>query len=269
MLAFCNQNPHGTSGQLLEGDLAKYYGFARYFCKAEQLKLRGRTIWKFHGVKEEKLPELKGLLKGKMIRFLVKEVLGELPPMTRQDVPLEIMMPAGEEDALAKTFGAYLSGRKSDIKAKTASAALKAAGTATYCRELMEGGSGPLLIFTDHLESAAILARSLGAGVLLATGETPVEERMKMVDRFQTGKIPALVATIGALSVGVTLTAARHVVFNDLSWVPADNLQAEKRIHRIGQKDACFAHYIEATATDRYIKKTLFEKMETIQKVIA
>jgi len=77
-----------------------------------------------------------------------------------------------------------------------------------------------------------------------------------------------LAATIGSLSVGVTLTAARHVVFNDLSWVPGDNLQAEKRIHRIGQKNACTAHYIEASETDAYIRKTLEEKQAASDRTL-
>lgn len=267
LLAFCCQNQRGTSGERLEGNLAKYHGFARHFCDVVEMRVGGRRIAKYTGVRTEKLPELRHLLKGKMIRFLVKDVLTELPPITRKDVPLEIMMPAGEEESLLGTFEAYLGGRKSDIKAKTASAAIKAPATAAYCAELREGGSGPLLIFSDHVESTETLAKALGG--LAVTGKTPPEERGRIVERFQRGEIEILAATIGSLSVGVTLTAARHVVFNDLSWVPADNLQAEKRIHRIGQKDACFAHYIETTPTDRYIKKTLFEKLETIQRVMA
>jgi SNF2 family DNA or RNA helicase len=198
-----------------------------------------------------------------MIRYRVEDVLKDLPELTRKIVEVEAAPTAGLEDA----FEAYLSGSKADPTAKARSALVKAPMTVEYCQTLQEGGSGPLLVFTDHVESAKLLADRLGVRPI--TGASPMHERMATVERFQTGRIPAVVATIGALSVGVTLTAARHVVFNDLSWVPSDNAQAEKRIHRIGQKNACFAHYIESTPTDAYIRKTLLEKSESISKVIS
>jgi SWI/SNF-related matrix-associated actin-dependent regulator 1 of chromatin subfamily A len=70
------------------------------------------------------------------------------------------------------------------------------------------------------------------------------------------------------MSVGVTLTRARNVVFNDLSWTHADNQQARARIHRIGQKNICIAHYIIGSETDAYIKRAVEAKAKTSQKVL-
>jgi SNF2 family DNA or RNA helicase len=70
------------------------------------------------------------------------------------------------------------------------------------------------------------------------------------------------------MSVGVTLTAAQDVVFNDLSWVPADNMQARKRIHRIGQSKKCRCHHMISGPTDAYIKAVLEEKEKTINQVL-
>ena len=263
LLAFCGVNPKRTSGLVLTGELRKFRAFSRYFCHTLEMRAGGRRIEKFGEVKADKIPELKALLKDKFIRFRVEDVLKDLPEMTRKEVTYNLS--ASVE--VGSSFATYMSGGKTDITAKTTSALLKAPLTAEYCNMLREGGSGPLLVFTDHVASAQAIAAAV-AGAVAITGQTPVLDRMRMVSAFQDGKIEVIVATIGSLSVGVTLTAARHVVFNDLSWVPADNLQAEKRIHRIGQKNACFSHFIDATPTDTHIRKTLYGKLETINKVI-
>lgn len=264
LIAFCTMNPKKTSGPDLEGPLRKYKAFARHFCRVDYLNLPGkRMIERFGGIKEDRIPEFKALLEGKYLRFKVADVLKDLPEMTRKHVRLEI---EGVDPALEGAYQDYLGGSKTNIVAKVNSALLKASLTAEYCKEMQEEGSGPLVIFTDHVQAAEEMAKKLKT--IAITGQTPMIIRQDRVKAFQDGKTKVIVATIGALSVGVTLTAARHVVFNDLSWIPADNLQAEKRIHRIGQKDACFSHFIEATATDSHINKMLLEKLDSINKVV-
>jgi SNF2 family DNA or RNA helicase len=248
----------------LTGELAKYRGFSRHFCHVEQLKIRGRRIEKFGGVIEERLPELKALLKDKYVRYRVEDVLKDLPELVRKVVPLPLK---NDIPGLADAFEAYRQGGKADIRAKVLSATLKAPLTAEYVNALYEGGSGPVVVFTDHRDSAAILHKLL-PGSTAVTGEMDPAMRGLTVVKFQAGKIPFLVATIGALSVGVTLTASQHVVFNDLNWTPTDNEQAVKRISRIGQKKISFAHYIQSTPTDAYIQRTLLQKMESIDKVV-
>jgi SWI/SNF-related matrix-associated actin-dependent regulator 1 of chromatin subfamily A len=264
LLAFCNFNPQDTNGLRMTGEYKSYHRFARHFCHMTELNISNRRIPRYGAVKDVMIPELKALLKDKMIRFTVEQVLNDLPEITRQAIPIPLSIPG--DASLLEIFKEYTSGRKADISAKVRSAYLKAPSTAMYCKELSEGGSGPLLIFTDHIESGAYIAKDLGAEFI--SGSTPSKVRIEIAERFQRGDMPYLVATIGSMSVGHTLTAAKHVIFNDLSWVPADNLQAEKRIHRIGQKSVCFAHYVESTPTDSYIRKTLFTKMDTVNKVL-
>lgn len=263
LLGMCSANPVDSNGIKLTGDLAKYYKFCRYFCETQQLQFGKRKIEKFLHLKEKLIPEFKQLLKGKYIRFKVADVLQDLPSLTRKYIQVNVAPVSG----LEQTFEDYMSGRKRDIAAKVQSAVLKVPYTVEYVKGMLDEGASPIIVFTDHIDSgAAIHAHIAGSAVI--SGKTPMDLRQRAVESFQAGHIPALVATIGSLSVGVTLHAARHVVFNDLSWTPADNLQAEKRIHRIGQGAACFAHYIDGTDTDAHIRKTLFEKMTAIDQIV-
>lgn len=263
LLAFCGLNPLKTSGQVLTGSLSKYRQFCRYFCNTVMVEARGARFEKFGAVREDKIPELKYLLRDKYIRFRVDQVLKDLPDLTRKEVILNTVKPPPD---LYEVFEAYMAGRKVDSTAKAASALLKASSTVEYVKSMREQGVEYVLIYSDHVESAKAIARE--AGGVCITGATSADVRRATVERFQNGELKTITATIGSMSTGVTLTRANHVVFNDLSWVPSDNAQAEKRIHRIGQKSACFAHYIYATTTDYHIGETLTEKIRTINHVI-
>lgn len=263
LLAFCELAPEGVNGMRIPSHLRKYRSFARHFCQSSLVEMRGARFEKFGAIKPETIPELKELLRGKYLRLTVERVLKELPSLIRKDVMIETLVP---DEPLQEEFLAYQRGQKRDVTAKTLSAKLKASATSDYVLAMIEGGSGGVLIFSDHVEPCRIISEKLDVPCI--TGSVPPRKRSEIVSEFQAGKHRALVATIGSLSVGVTLTAASHVVFNDISWVPSDNAQAEKRIHRIGQTRPCFTHFILATETDQHIKNMVTGKSEDIQKVL-
>ncbi|WP_395699170.1 DEAD/DEAH box helicase [Aquabacterium sp.] len=70
---------------------------------------------------------------------------------------------------------------------------------------------------------------------LLLTGATPPPARGALVQRFQAGEVPLLLASLKAGGVGLNLTAADTVVLLDPWWNPAVEQQASARAHRIGQ----------------------------------
>jgi SWI/SNF-related matrix-associated actin-dependent regulator 1 of chromatin subfamily A len=73
-------------------------------------------------------------------------------------------------------------------------------------------------------------------GHIRIDGGTPQSARQALVTRFQeTDSIRAAVLGIRAAGVGLTLTAASTVVFAEMSWTPGDLIQAEDRVHLIGQ----------------------------------
>jgi hypothetical protein len=90
------------------------------------------------------------------------------------------------------------------------------------------------------------------------------------VDRFQSDpEVKVFVANIIAGGVGINLTAARQVVFNDLDWVPANHWQAEDRAYRIGQSNTVNVTYMSATDTiDGFVSATLQVKAMLVEAVV-
>ena len=69
--------------------------------------------------------------------------------------------------------------------------------------------------------------------------------------------------------VGINLTAARQVVFNDLDWVPANHWQAEDRAYRIGQTGTVNVTYMIATGTvDSFVKTVLETKAALMDSIV-
>jgi SNF2 family DNA or RNA helicase len=72
----------------------------------------------------------------------------------------------------------------------------------------------------------------------LLTGNVPQSDRSVLVNAFQKEEYPRiLLITTQAGGTGLTLTAASTAVFLDKLWTPAMNVQAQDRIHRIGQSE--------------------------------
>ena len=127
------------------------------------------------------------------------------------------------------------------------------------------------MVFSDHVSPVDDLVNGLlrlKINSAAITGLVLHSLRDTHVKDFQAVKIKVLVCSIKAASVGLTLTAARNVVFNDLSWVPADLEQARKRIHRIGQEHPCMVHYISMGDIDRGIQERIIEKSRLIKEIV-
>jgi SNF2 family DNA or RNA helicase len=78
-----------------------------------------------------------------------------------------------------------------------------------------------------------------------------------------------LVATYGALAEGVTLTAARAIVLHDLDWKMSTILQAEARIHRLGQTRGCMSTWMIAEdSIDVILARALLRKAEVIEQTL-
>ncbi|NNN38220.1 DEAD/DEAH box helicase, partial [Streptomyces sp. S3(2020)] len=119
---------------------------------------------------------------------------------------------------------------------------------------LAEDGSA--LVFTQYVGMARLITAHLtdrAVPVDLLHGGTPIPERERMVDRFQSGATPVLVLSLKAAGTGLNLTRAGHVVHFDRWWNPAVEEQATDRAYRIGQTQPVQVHRLitEGTVEDR------------------
>jgi len=107
--------------------------------------------------------------------------------------------------------------------------------------EILDDTEEQVVVFSRFKQLISLLGKRLedrSVPYVGLTGDTPQESRAGLVSKFQRGEARVFIGTIGAGGIGITLHAASTVVFLDRDWSPALNIQAEDRLHRIGQKNA-------------------------------
>ncbi|KAJ4272295.1 DNA-dependent ATPase fun30 [Fusarium torreyae] len=100
-------------------------------------------------------------------------------------------------------------------------------------------------------------------------GSTGVAERQTLIDEFNDDpEIPVFLLTTGAGGTGINLTSANKVVIFDQSDNPQDDIQAENRAHRLGQKrDVEIIRLIASNTIEELIYKACQKKIELANKV--
>jgi SNF2 family DNA or RNA helicase len=124
---------------------------------------------------------------------------------------------------------------------------------------------------SDGIAYCILTGQEAGAWMPGPGGWFPSKDRAQLIDWFQRSDKPRVfLATIQTGGEGITLTAARRMVFLDLMWTPADNLQAMKRIHRFGQNRTSFVYEILARGTIDFsaILPTLKRKQDIIDAIM-
>ena len=135
-----------------------------------------------------------------------------------------------------------------------------------------------LIIFAHHQDVIQKLKEGIEnkfpyVNVKTIYGSTSSEERNKAVIAFQSDSDEYiwLLASLAVASEGLTLTKADTVVFAEMDWSISTLLQAEDRIHRIGQTSTkCFYYYyIMLDSLDQYIYNVLLHKSRYMSEMNA
>jgi len=262
LLSYC---PSGSNGKKITDKFKTQYRFAKHFSfeKVFTIPARGRRVEvrKFEGLRNEN--ELKTYFRGKYMRRLTKDVI-KLPELLERYVDVKYSY----DDSELSNFEKYKGKINGHImRIKSGSALAKSGFTAEYAKNIHDETGRGVVIFSDHIDPVNAIASKLKkCGEI--TGSTKMEERHAIVEAFQNGRLDYVVATIGALSTGVTLTAASDLIFNDMSYIPADNAQASKRIYRIGQENTCRIHKMCGSHVDRMILEALSCKQQVIDRIL-
>lgn len=135
----------------------------------------------------------------------------------------------------------------------------KAKHIAAWAREWVENSGQKLLLFAVHREVQQELARLTKAPLLGASLNS--RQISATVGAFQEGKHPILVASLHAMSEGLTLTAAGAVAFAELPWTSARFNQAIGRAYgRLNDAHGVLVYLLNAGFIDDTLMELIVAK---------
>jgi len=225
--------------------------FAKRYCQAHKKRAGRRLVWDMSG--SSNLQELNERLRQLgYVRRTKDQVLAELPAKIHSSVPMELKNRAQYQRAerdlirwLKETKGSEAAARARRAEAlvrvgqlKQLCVKLKLDAVKRWVQDYLDADPDhKLLLFAHHVEAQELLAEALpGCAVLRAQGRGPAGEVDEEKARFQDElSCRVIVASLQAGGVAHTLTAATAVAFAELGWTPADQEQAEDRVHRLDE----------------------------------
>lgn len=257
----------------------------------------GQWGWDYTGASH--LDELNERLRSTiMIRRLKKDVLKELPAKRRQIIELsnghsiktepilcdlsrakrdvENASDSSYENSVAKLKHSQQMAFEEIAKVRHEDALAKLPQAIQFIKDALEE-SEKIIVFAWHRDvidglcaAFAPTKTSDGAEYVCITGDTTLAFRQSYVDIFQRQPNCRLfIGNIQAAGVGITLTAASHVIFVELDWTPGVVSQAEDRCHRIGQKDYVLVqHLVLSGSIDAKMAKVLVAKQEILDAAL-
>ena len=257
--------------------------FGKRYCAGHlrQISWKPRKFaWDFSGASHQ--DELNAVLRGHcMVRRTKAEVLSELPAKIRQIVEIDIpgyRESASLRDAVTRMFDGMASAaenlpelRKIAFEELAAArldiARQKLPVVLDFLHDLLEEEE-KVVVFAHHREIIGAIVAAVSGSVELKGGMTD-SQKDAAVRAFQEGSARLFVGQITAAGTGITLTAARTVVFAELDWVPGNVIQAEDRCHRIGQQlPVRVIHLVAKDSVDARMVHALVEKQENFERVM-
>jgi len=230
------------------------------------------------GIKPEKIVELNKLLKdrGIMIRHTVDLLKDLLPEISKN--PVVLPKPSGYQREINQYGGMIKIAQLTLIRKWLAEQ--KVEDTVEHVVNIVNSSDDDkVIVFGNYIDATTRIGREIGERLstkkfshpkIAITSKTDSKDRQPIIDKFQSDpNVRVLVMTVRTGNVGLNLTEANHVIFNDYSYSPSDMMQAEARIYRLGQTKTTFIHYMSSQDTvDEDVLDVLTNKQNIINGVI-
>lgn len=220
------------------------------YCNGYQFKPRNsnRKIWSTRGATN--LDELRNATKSVMLRRLKSEAI-DLPEKIITPIYLELNNSKYNQELFelariseeGKTQSNITASLEQLTKIRQLISLEKIIHTIEVIDSLLEQDK-KVVIFTNFTDTLNILYMNYKKQAVVLDGRMSEKAKQASVDEFQNNdKIRVFIGNIKAAGVGITLTAADTVVFNDLSFLPSDHAQAEDRCVFGGQEILTYNGY--------------------------
>jgi len=269
--------------------------FSSYWRFVEQFCLLNRTMYGIDiaGPNPQELERLQWTLIPYFLRRTKDEVLPDLPPKIYETITyslsaaqralyrdvkkrLELELASGE----IKSYNALVAAM-SDLRQICDHPSLVGAngdsGKDVAMKDLLDdvlASEEKVVIFCWHRKYVAHLKTLIRERYKLAsaivTGDTKPEARTELVRDFREGHVRVLIGTIASMGTGIDLYESATAIFAEMDWTPAMNVQAEDRLHRIGQKRSpTIYHIIGKQTIEEHILSVTQEKADIADQTLA
>jgi SWI/SNF-related matrix-associated actin-dependent regulator 1 of chromatin subfamily A len=258
---------------LVDSPVAKnWMAYAIRYCQGYQFNAGGRKIWNVTGASN--LEELRDRTAGLTLRRLKENVLN-LPD--KIITPVYLRLKSKMYEAIMGEYYDWYDKNPEESKSLTVQftkltkirqviADEKITQTIELAENIIEQGK-KVIIFCNFTDSLEKITEHFGKMAVKLNGTMSKTEKQYSVDQFQENdKIKVFVGNIKAAGVGITLTAAEAVIFNDLSFLPSDHAQAEDRSYRYGQKNNVLVYY---PIFENTIEGIIYDILNNKKQVIA
>lgn len=214
------------------------------------------------------------------------EVLGELPPIIIQDVPLELrpkQQSAYDDIWFSRDLILSESGGDSTANLLALLTRLKQAcnfdresgesSKLDYLQDMLNeafAAQEKVIVFSQYVETLEWVAPQIAIDNRIFSGAISKEARAQVVDWFENEPgSKTLLLSLRAGGVGLNLNAADQVVLLDRWWNPALEQQAIQRAHRFGRKKPLHVHRLHVPdSVEERVAQVLAQKEQTFDEYV-
>jgi SWI/SNF-related matrix-associated actin-dependent regulator 1 of chromatin subfamily A len=252
-----------------------WVGFVIRYCAGKQFYGKGgRRIWDTKGASY--MDELRENTQDVILRRRKDDVLN-LP----EKIVQPIYLPLRNKMEYQRIVGEYQSWAEHQknvnlamhlaelVKLRQFLAMSKIESTIEIAENAIEEGK-KVVIFTNFTEPLLQMFYHFGKQAVIHHGPMTKANREESIERFQNDPdVQVFIGNIVSAGIGITLTAGELVIFNDLSWLPADHLQAQDRCYREGTTKKVNVYYnIIDGSLDLHLYHHLMKKIKIIDQVM-